>query len=192
MDKPETTDGEYLEGQMLIAMPGMTDPRFERSVIFLCAHNPEGAMGIVVNKLVDEFSFRDLLKQLDIEPGEAAPDLDVHFGGPVESQCGFVLHSPDYRQDNTLVVDDRICVTTTLDILRSMARGSGPARSIFALGYAGWGPGQLEGEIHENAWLHAPLDEDLVFDNGVEDKWKRAMNSIGVDVFTLSGAAGRA
>ena len=194
MDSEPTNGGGegYLEGQLLIAMPAMTDPRFERSVIFLCAHNEEGAMGLVVNKHVGSLSFRDLLDQLDIDADAATPDMEVHFGGPVENQCGFVLHSPDYRVDHTLVVDDRICLTTTLDILHSMARGTGPDRSLFALGYAGWGPGQLESEIHDNAWLHAPFDEDLVFDRDADTKWERALKSIGVDLFTLSGAAGRA
>src|SRR3546814_15023281 len=131
----------YLEGQLLSAMPAMADPRFERSVIFLCAHNPEGAMGLVVNKRVEELTFLDLLEQLEIEPGTGAPDMQIHFGGPVENQCGFVLHSPDYRQENTLVVDERICLTPTLDILLSMASGRGPNSTLFAPVSAGGGPG---------------------------------------------------
>ena len=188
----KSNQSAYLEGQLLIAMPAMTDPRFERSVIYLCVHNSEGAMGLVVNKLFDEIDFEQLLTQLEITPADASRQLNVHFGGPVEAQRGFVLHTAEYVGDGTIVVDDQVALTATLDILKELAAGSGPRNTMLALGYAGWGPGQLEDEITENAWLHAPFDEALVFDRDVGTKWQRALNSIGVDLSTLSGTAGRA
>lgn len=182
----------YLEGQLLIAMPAMTDERFERSVVYLCAHNEEGAMGLIVNKVLDSISFDDLLSQLDIEPVQTGAVPHVHFGGPVESGRGFVLHSSDYMQDSSIAVDDTTALTATVDILRDLAAGGGPKRRLLAIGYAGWGPGQLESEIHENAWLHAPADADLLFGDEDDTKWNRALKSLGVDVSLLSGTAGRA
>jgi putative transcriptional regulator len=188
----KSTDAAYLEGQLLIAMPAMTDPRFERSVIYVCAHNAEGAMGLVVNKLFEEIDFEELLTQLEITPADSSPQMSIHFGGPVESQRGFVLHTAEYVGKGTVAVDDQVALTATLDILKELANGSGPRSNMLALGYAGWGPGQLEDEITDNAWLHAPFDEALVFDRDVDTKWQRALNSIGVDLSSLSGAAGRA
>jgi putative transcriptional regulator len=179
-------------GQVLLAMPAMSDPRFERSVIFVCAHNEDGAMGVVINKTLDSIDFRELLGQLDIPANEAARDIAVHFGGPVENQRGFVLHSNDYRHDDTLVVDDQVGLTATLDVLRDLAQGQGPENSILALGYAGWGPGQLEAEFQDNAWLSVPASRELVFKVANSDKWERAFNSIGVDLSVLSGTPGRA
>lgn len=179
-------------GQVLLAMPAMSDPRFERSVIFVCAHNEDGAMGVVINKTLDSIDFRELLGQLDIPANEAARDIAVHFGGPVENQRGFVLHSNDYRHDDTLVVDDQVGLTATLDVLRDLAQGQGPENSILALGYAGWGPGQLEAEFQDNAWLSVPASLELVFKVANSDKWERAFNSIGVDLSVLSGTPGRA
>ena len=170
----------------------MSDPRFERSVIFVCAHNEDGAMGVVINKTLDSIDFRELLGQLDIPANEAARDIAVHFGGPVENQRGFVLHSNDYRHDDTLVVDDQVGLTATLDVLRDLAQGQGPENSILALGYAGWGPGQLEAEFQDNAWLSVPASRELVFKVANSDKWERAFNSIGVDLSVLSGTPGRA
>ncbi|MCZ6453281.1 MAG: YqgE/AlgH family protein [Alphaproteobacteria bacterium] len=187
-----STESAFLEGKLLIAMPAMTDPRFERSVIYVCTHNSDGAMGLVVNKLFDEIDFRGLLTQLEITPAETSPKLNIHFGGPVESQRGFVLHTAEYVGKGTVVVDDHVALTATLDILKELAEGNGPKSTMLALGYAGWGPGQLEFEFSENAWLHAPFDEALVFDGDVETKWNRALNSIGVDISSLSGSAGRA
>jgi putative transcriptional regulator len=187
-----STDSAYLEGQLLIAMPAMTDPRFERAVIYVCAHSEEGAMGLVVNKLFDEIDFDELLTQLEITPGDSSPQLSVHFGGPVESQRGFVLHTSEYVGKGTVVVDDQVALTATLDILKELANGAGPKSTMLALGYAGWGPGQLEDEFSENAWLHAPFDEALVFDGDIDTKWQRALHSIGVNLSTLSGTAGRA
>lgn len=182
----------YLEGQLLIAMPAMTDERFHRAVIYLCAHTEEGAMGLIVNKVLDSISFDELLTQLDIEPTRADTVPRVHFGGPVESGRGFVLHSADYLQDSSIEVDDNTALTATIDILRDLAAGGGPKRKMLAIGYAGWGPGQLESEIHENAWLHAPVSEDLLFGGEDDTKWNRALKSLGVDVSLLSGTAGRA
>lgn len=188
----DATETTYLEGQLLIAMPAMTDPRFERSVIYICAHNAEGAMGLVVNKLFDEINFDELLSQLEITPAESSPRLSIHFGGPVDAQRGFVLHTTEYAGEGTVAVDDKVALTATREILKELANGGGPKDILFALGYAGWGPGQLEDEFGENAWLHAPFDAALVFDDDVETKWQRALHSIGVDLSTLSGVAGRA
>ena len=182
----------YLEGQLLIAMPAMTDERFARAVIYLCAHNEEGAMGLIVNKVLESVSFEELLSQLDIEPGADGLPLRVHFGGPVELGRGFVLHSADYMQDSSIVVDDKTALTATVDILRDLASGSGPKSTLLAIGYAGWGPGQLESEIHANAWLNAPVSEALLFDDDDKTKWDRALKSLGVDVSLLSATAGRA
>lgn len=192
MNDTDPTTGTYFEGQMLLAMPAMTDPRFERAVIYMCAHNDEGAMGLVVNKTLDSIDFRELLGQLDIPAGDSVRDMTVHFGGPVENQRGFVLHSGEYRHDETLMISDQVGLTATLDILRALARGDGPEKSILALGYAGWGPGQLESEFHDNAWLSVPYDDALMFEVEAADKWERAFNSIGVDLSILSGSAGRA
>jgi putative transcriptional regulator len=192
MTDTETEAGTYLEGQILLAMPAMTDPRFERAVIYMCAHNDEGAMGLVINKSLDSMDFRELLGQLDIPTADNARDIPVHFGGPVENQRGFVLHSGEYRHAETLMVTEEIGLTATLDILRALAQGEGPERSILALGYAGWGAGQLDAEFHDNAWLSVPYDESLMFAVSDGDKWERAFNSIGVDLSVLSGASGRA
>ncbi len=186
-----STDG-YLTGQLLVAMPTMRDPRFTRSVIYLCAHNAEGAMGLVVNRLVGSITFPDLLEQLGIEPGGESGLIRVHFGGPVEAERGFVLHSTDYVQSGTMMVDSDVALTGTIDILRDMAGGHGPRKSLLALGYAGWGPGQLDAEIQANGWLSVPADESLVFDDGLDDKWERAIGKIGIDFSKLSGDAGHA
>jgi putative transcriptional regulator len=181
----------YLTGQLLVAMPQMRDPRFMRSVIYMCAHSAEGAMGLVINRRVGSITFDELLKQLGIPPGEGN-DMRIHFGGPVESGRGFVLHSADYRQSGTLVVDDSVALTATLDILKDIAAGNGPRRSLLALGYAGWGAGQLDAEIQANGWLSVPPDEDLVFDDDLDHKWERAIGKLGVDFSLLSGEAGHA
>ncbi|MFD1912698.1 YqgE/AlgH family protein [Halodurantibacterium flavum] len=182
-----------LSGKLLVAMPGMGDPRFERSVVFLCAHSDDGAMGLIVNKPAPEVKFTDLLDQLNIVRGPAAADIRVHFGGPAEHGRGFVLHSADYSANgSTLQVDDRIGMTGTLDILEDIARGTGPARSLLALGYAGWGPGQLEEEILQNGWLTCDAPIDLVFSGNNAAKWQDALGTLGIDPLTLSSAAGHA
>ena len=182
-----------LTGKLLVAMPGMGDPRFAHSVVFLCAHSAEGAMGLIVNKPAADLQFADLLEQLDIPRSPAGRDIRVHFGGPVEHGRGFVLHSSDYEGTNgTLKVDSRFGMTATLDILQDIAKGAGPDASILALGYAGWGPGQLEDEILENGWLTVDADPELVFSPDNPRKWETALRSIGIDPITLSSSAGRA
>ena len=182
----------YLTGQLLVAMPQMQDPRFMRTVIYMCAHSTEGAMGLVVNKLVDNVSFPDLLEQLNIQTGPVENEIFVHFGGPVETGRGFVLHSSDYVQDATLVIDEHVGLTATVDILKSIAEGSGPERILLALGYAGWGAGQLDEEIQANGWLTVAPDVPLIFDGDLDRKWERAMAKMGIDFSKLSGDAGHA
>ena len=190
----------YLDGQLLIAMPVMEDPRFERSVIYLCAHSSEGAMGIVVNHPAGSIDFPELLVQLDIiGKGEQiklpqnAETMKVLKGGPVETGRGFVLHSSDFFiKDATLRIDEGICLTATVDILKAIAKGAGPKHAILALGYAGWDAGQLENEIQDNGWLHCDADPDLVFGGDVEEKYLRALRKIGIDPGMLSNEAGHA
>tara|TARA_R110001592_G_scaffold229827_1_gene486504 strand:- start:174 stop:686 length:513 start_codon:yes stop_codon:yes gene_type:complete len=170
----------------------MPDERFSKTVIYMCAHNAEGAMGLVVNKPLETLKFPDLLEQLDIVPSGLSEPINVHFGGPVESGRGFVLHTPDYVQEATMVVDDQIALTATVDILQAIADGIGPRQSLLALGYAGWGPGQLDSEIKANGWLHVAADPALVFGGGMDDKWEQAMLKIGVDPHMLSDEAGHA
>lgn len=182
-----------LSGQLLIAMPGMGDPRFERSVIFMCAHSDDGAMGLIVNKPAPDLAFSDLLKQLDIAAGPRPIEVPVHLGGPVEHGRGFVLHSADYRsREATLSVDERFGMTATQDILEELAQGRGPGAALLALGYSGWGPGQLEEEILANGWLTCDASNDLVFGRDDGTKWQRAIETLGIDVRLLSGDAGHA
>jgi putative transcriptional regulator len=180
----------YLTGHLLIAMPQMEDERFVRSVVYMCAHTSDGAMGLVVNKLVENVSFPDLLEQLNIHTGPVDREIRIHFGGPVETGRGFVLHSADYVQDATLVIDDRVALTATVDILKAIAEGGGPRNSLLALGYAGWAPGQLELEIQSNGWLSCDADNELVFGGGLDDKWARSMAKIGIDMDKLSKLSG--
>ena len=182
----------FITGQLLVAMPSMRDPRFTRTVIYMCAHNADGAMGLVVNRLVGSITFPDLLEQLGIEGRTPGNEIKIHFGGPVESGRGFVLHSADYVQNNTMLVSDNVALTATIDILRDLAAGGGPKRSILALGYAGWGAGQLDAEIQANGWLSAPADDAIVFDADLEQKWERAIGKLGIDFSMLSGDAGHA
>ena len=182
-----------LSGKLLIAMPGVGDPRFEHSVVFLCAHSDDGAMGLIVNKPARDLSFDKLADQLGIARTDRAREIRVHFGGPVEHSRGFVLHSRDYAgSGSTLKVDDRFGMTATIDILEAIAAGRGPSASLLALGYAGWGPGQLEDEILRNGWLTCDAAPDLVFSDRNAEKWTRALGTLGVDPLTLSAAAGRA
>lgn len=192
--------GDYLDGQLLIAMPAMSDPRFSRTVIYLCAHSADGAMGIIVNQRAPHINFTELLEQLNIIPAEERIDasrvlggMPVHVGGPVETGRGFVLHSADYyAEDSTLPIDEGVCLTATIDILRAIADGEGPDRALLALGYAGWAPGQLETEIQSNGWLHCPADAGLIFDKDVENKYTRALAKIGIDPSRLVNDSGRA
>ena len=190
----------YLEGQVLVAMPGMVDQRFARSVIYLCAHSKEGAMGLVINQRAKRVKFADLLVQLEvIDEHEAillpqrAGALQVLKGGPVETQRGFVLHSSDYHvEDTTMPIDKTVSLTATVDILRAIAKGAGPYQAVLALGYAGWSPGQLEKEIQQNGWLSCEADADLVFGEDLESKYARAMRKIGIDPAMLVSEAGHA
>lgn len=182
-----------LEGKLLVAMPSMGDPRFEHAVVLVCAHSAKGAMGLIINKPTPEIRMSDVLDQLDILSSQRARDMIVHFGGPVETGRGFVLHSTDYTSSlNTLVVDGAFGMTATLDILEEIAEGRGPAQAMMMLGYAGWGGGQLENEIAQNGWLTTNASSDLVFDLPAGRKWSAALNTLGVDPINLSPAAGHA
>ncbi len=182
----------YLTGKCLVAMPGMSDARFSRAVIYLCAHTEEGAMGLVVNRAIPDFSFVDLLDQLNIPPTPRCQRIQVQFGGPVESQRGFVLHSADYVHEGTLVVDDAVALTATLEVLRDIATGTGPSRTLMALGYAGWSPGQLDDELRQNVWLTVDADPDLVFAADLEAKYVLALSRLGIDPALLSSEGGHA
>ena len=192
--------GSYLDGQLLIAMPVMEDERFARSVIYICAHSSEGAMGIIVNRPAGSIDFPELLVQLDIveKPEQImlpdhAESMKVLRGGPVETGRGFVLHSSDFFiKDATLPIDDGISLTATVDILKAIASGAGPKHAILALGYAGWAPGQLETEIQDNGWLHCDADADLVFGDDIEEKYDRALHKLGIEPGMLSNEAGHA
>jgi putative transcriptional regulator len=190
----------YLDGQILIAMPGMSDERFARSVIFICAHSPEGAMGIVLNRPAADLSLPDLLVQLEIVPEaerirlpQQVGRMQVLMGGPVETSRGFVLHSPDFYIDqSTLPIDESVCLTATIDILRAIARGEGPRNAVLALGYAGWSAGQLESEIQANGWLNCPADVELIFTSSADTRYQMALRKIGIDPGMLSMEAGHA
>jgi putative transcriptional regulator len=201
MAKAEAPRAEgFLDGQLLVAMPSMQDGNFARSVIYVCAHSEDGAMGIVVNREAASVQFPDLLVQLNIIKRDEQIRLPLEVGalrvlrgGPVETGRGFVLHSSDFFIDNsTLPIADDICLTGTLDILRAIARGKGPKQAVMALGYAGWSPGQLEDEILANGWLNCPADPDIVFDANLGAKYDRALAKIGVSEARLSGEHGHA
>ena len=205
MGRKDTTSEQgsargYLDGQMLIAMPSMPDERFARTLIYVCAHSSEGAMGIVVNQRAGNINFPDLLVQLEVIPAvdlielpKSAGSMQVLKGGPVETGRGFVLHSADFFIENsTLPIDDGICLTATLDILKAIARGDGPESAVLALGYAGWGAGQLEDEIQENGWLHCPADAELIFGDDPDHKYEKALRKLGIDLGQLSSEAGHA
>ncbi len=191
MDMSVSGDG-LLTGQLLIAMPMMDTPHFAQSVIYVCAHTPDGAMGIVVNRPLHQPSFDDLLEQLEVLPAPPARRIELFRGGPVDSARGFVLHTRDWTGDGSLMVDDHVALTASLDVLKAIADGGGPAQGMLALGYAGWGPGQLEQEMQDNAWLTAPAPLDLLFDGDHDTKWRRAMGILRVDPALLSGVAGHA
>jgi putative transcriptional regulator len=181
-----------LSGQFLVAMPSMGDPRFEKSVIYMCAHSEDGAMGLIVNQPLEELNFPDILEQIGIEPSPACERIMVHCGGPVETARGFVLHSSDYQMDGTMVVDETVALSATTEILKAIAYGTGPKRCLMALGYAGWGAGQLDEEIKSNAWLSVPADSDLLWSDDCDHKWERALNILGISPAMLSGEAGHA
>lgn len=193
MDTPHPNFAD-LTGQLLIAMPGLADPRFHGGVVLICAHSADGAMGLILNKPMTDIRFSDVLTQLEITTQASTPDLPVCYGGPVDMRRGFVLHSAEYRPDDAelLEINADFALTATRDILRDIAAGLGPARAFMALGYAGWGPGQLEDEIGENSWLTADAAPDLVFAPRLESKWEGALASLGISPMTLSSQSGRA
>lgn len=191
----DTSDSSALDftGQILIAMPGMGDPRFEHSVVFMCAHTDEGAMGLIINKPVEEVALKDVLDQLEISADTKPIEGSVHFGGPVETARGFVLHSSEYRSRlQTLDVAEAFGMSATVDILEDIAQGQGPREALFMLGYSGWGPGQLENEIAQNGWLTGEATMDLVFGTDYTEKWTKALSEMGIDPLGLSATAGRA
>jgi len=183
---------EYLTGQLLVAMPQMEDQRFARSVVYICAHTDDGAMGLIINKLAEAINFSDLLEQLNLPVATVSDKTRVHFGGPVETGRGFVLHSDDFTQDASLLIENGVALTATVDILSAISKGNGPRNYLLALGYAGWAPGQLDSEIQANGWLIAPADTDILFGSKIENKWNTALNNIGIDVTMLSSHAGHA
>ena len=182
-----------LQSQLLLAMPNMGDPRFNRSVIFVCVHDEKGAMGIAINNPLPSPDFSSLLEQVGVSTEEiTVPKIQVHAGGPVESGRGFLLHSTDFHEKDTIVVDDQFAVSGTIDTLKQIVQGHKPKHMVFALGYAGWGAGQLEKEIQDNGWLHCPADPDLIFGGDVEEKYQRALDKIGINLAMLSNDAGHA
>ncbi len=187
-----STQADYLTGRCLIAMPGMQDARFEHAVVYLCAHSAEGAMGLIVNRELPDMTLSRLMEQLNIPLTPACAERAVHFGGPVEPGRGFVLHSADFLAEASMLVDKRRALTATLDILRAVAEGRGPRHTLMALGYSGWGAGQLDAEIRANAWLIAPADDGLLFGPDNPKKWQRAIEKLGIDIAKLSSTAGNA
>lgn len=192
MKKGFSMEKGSLAGHLLVSMPQTADPRFFRSVVYLCAHSAEGAMGIVINKQLNSLSFASLLSQLGINMPISSNSIRIHFGGPVEPGRGFVLHSNDYKHDTTISVGEDLFLTATVDVLRAMASGTGPKHSLLALGYSGWGPGQLEAEILANGWLDAPADPNLIFETDLDKKWDQAMAMIGIDNGMMIGQSGHA
>ena len=184
-------DARYLSGQLLLATPGMSDPRFVRAVIAMCAHDANGAIGVGVGATIADLGFHDLLEQFEIEPGDSA-NAPVHFGGPVEPRRGFVLHSQDWGGQGTLDVAGLWSLSSTLDVLKAIAAGKGPSRWLLALGYAGWGEGQLDGELTGPGWLNVPASPALLFDTPVDGRWDAGLAAAGVDPRLLVGSAGRA
>ncbi|HEV7245869.1 MAG TPA: YqgE/AlgH family protein [Shinella sp.] len=188
----------FLDGQFLIAMPGMADSNFSRAVVYICAHSDDGAMGFIINR-AQQLSFSDVLLHLDLVgedevirlPGSTL-DFPIRCGGPVESGRGFVLHSDDYMSESSIPVSDDICLTATLDIVRAISRGRGPQKGLMMLGYAGWGAGQIENEMGANGWLSCPAQEELIFDTNLDSKYERALGLMGISPAMLSTEAGHA
>ena len=193
MPPPDAAKRGFLEGKLLIAMPSMPDPRFEKSVIYMCAHNDEGAMGIIVNKAIEGLELSTLLEKLSISRAVLSGDMPVLYGGPVQTGRGFVLHTADYESpEQSIHVGAEIALTATVDILRAIGEGKGPKKFLMALGYAGWGDGQIEDEIKANGWLHCDADSEILFDTPVVDKWRLALARLGAGISGLTGEAGRA
>jgi|SRR5579871_280894 len=193
-DRPQTRQSDgFLTGKLLIAMPGMSDPRFEKTVIFMCSHSADGALGLIVNRPIPGLPFRELMAKMDIEVTDATPSTPVMFGGPVETERGYVLHSNERSNSPaTLAVTPQIALTPTIDILRNIARGEGPQEFLFALGYAGWGPGQIESEIAANGWIHCDADNAIVFKRDGVSKWQQALAKLGANISGLSSDVGHA
>ncbi len=185
-------ESAFLNGQLLIAMPGIGDPRFERALVLICAHDAQHAMGIAVNRPVEGLSVSSLLERLEIEVSSNVRQASVLLGGPVETERGFVVHTSDYRAEHTVALEGGLALTTTREVLEALAGATAPRHALLALGYAGWGAGQLEREIRENVWLTVEADEPLVFDEAYETKWTRALEKLGVDPKFLSTESGRA
>ncbi len=185
------SDPLYLTGQFLLAMPGMSDPRFDHAVIAICAHDAQGAMGIGIGAQIDDLGLHEILDQFEIATG-VAPDAPVHFGGPVEPGRGFVLHSNDWGGQDTIDVAGRWSLSGTIDILRAIAEGRGPSRWAVALGYAGWGPGQLDGEMTRHGWFNTAATPDLIYHTDPDDRWSSAFSAAGIDPRLLASGAGRA
>lgn len=181
-----------LTGQLLIAMPNMADARFVHTVIYMCSHNETGAMGIVINRLYGAIDMKNLLEQLNIPLTEATPEKQIHYGGPVETGRGFILHTDDFFQETSMRVDGDVAMTATIEILKAIAEGRGPSRCLISLGYAGWAPGQIETEIQTGTWLTAPADDELLFDTNLDDKWERAIAKLGITPGLLSSETGHA
>ncbi len=193
MDTTKTETVPFLDGKLLIAMPGMGDPRFDKAVVFMCAHSAEGAMGLIINKPARALKFDDLMTQLGIDWDGELASPKVHHGGPVEHGRGFVLHSRDYNSEgSSMKIGDDFGMTATLDILTDIALGKGPKRALLALGYTGWAPGQLEAELQANGWLIADVDSELVFAAKDAEKWQAAIEGLGIDPRMLSSEGGRA
>lgn len=188
----ESEKQDFLTGRFLVAMPGMQDPRFEDTILYVCGHDSTGAMGLVVNKLIDSISFRSLLDQLDIEVEGQVPNIPVHFGGPIEMGRGFVLHTTDYKSDSSVPISDDVTLTATIDILKDIARNKGPKYYLMALGYTGWSPGQLEEEIKKNGWLEVGGDLEILFKVPIESKRSKALIKLGIDPAMLSDVSGHA
>ncbi len=185
---------DCLVGKFLIAMPNMADPRFYKTVIYMCAHSEQGAMGIIVNKLLHQLPYADLMSQLSLSTmeGESEGDVLIHFGGPVDVERGFVLHSLDYKEESTVVIGESVGLTATSNILREIGKTTGAKKNMLTLGYAGWNPGQLDRELRRNSWLIVNADMDLIFDGNLNVKWDTAIASIGVDKTFLSNEMGHA
>ena len=189
---PSSPSESSLTGQVLIAMPALDDPEFSHSVVYLCAHGEEGAMGLIINKPLPSPSFTQIIRQLNITEGDPARVINLCKGGPVESARGFVLHSTDWSGDDSLKVDESVALTASLDVLKAIANGGGPAQGMLALGYANWGPGQLDREMKENSWLTADADPDLLFGDDHEGKWLRALSKLNIRPWQLSSLSGSA
>ena len=181
-----------LAGRLLVATDVLRDPRFARTVIYVVRHNADGAFGVVVNWPLTDVPYARALRPFGLEVPAESGDVRVHYGGPVEERRGFVLHTPDWKGEGTTVVDDHFALTEDPKVLQAMAKGAGPRRALFMLGYAGWAPGQLDAEMQANGWLSVQADSDLVFDSDFEAKWKRALAKLGIDLTMLSTDAGHA